>query len=108
MRISHTSTTEEILQEVGRRLRANRLQQNRTLAEVAEHAGLRPLTVQQAELGRGSTLESFIRILRALGRVDALEAFLPEPLVSPLDLARREGVTRKRAGRPRKVRGRDG
>ena len=44
-RISATLTTGEILSELGARLRAYRLQQNRTLEDVAEQAGVgfRPL-----------------------------------------------------------------
>lgn len=107
MKITAAATGDEILAELGARLRAYRLQQNRSLADVAEQAGLQKLTVQNAELGRGSSLDSFIKILRALGRLDAIDAFLPVPLVSPLDLARRAGRVRQRAGTPRQKR-RDG
>lgn len=46
-----------------------------------------------------------IRILRALGKMDALDAFLPEPGLSPLQLARLKGRERKRApgGRARRA-----
>lgn len=68
-------------------------------------SGLTRVTVARAERGERPTLESVVRILRALDRVESLDAFLPAPLVSPLELARLSGRERKRAGTPRKRRG---
>lgn len=102
--IRSTSTTEEILEEVGYRLERYRLQQNRTIADVAESAGVGVSTVERAEAGKGSTLETLIQILRALGRLDVLEAFLPVPLVSPIQLARMSGRERVRASGSRGIR----
>jgi len=79
-----------------------RLQQNRTAAEVAAEAGLADRTVERAEAGRRPTLETLIQILRALGRLDALDAFLPAPLVSPIELAKTAGQERRRAGTSRR------
>ena len=97
-----TATTPEILAEIGRRLRRYRLQQNRTVADVAREAGIGTRTLERAESGERPTLETVVRILRALGRLDALDAFLPAPLVSPLQLAELGGRERQRAGTPRK------
>jgi putative transcriptional regulator len=49
------------------------------------------------EGGRDSNVATFIRILRALDRLDHLDAFLPESGPSPLQLARMKGKERKRA-----------
>lgn len=103
-RIGQTSTTPEVLAELGTRIRRYRLQQNRTIADVAAAAGLGSATIKRAEAGVRPTLETFIRILRALGRLDSLDAFLPAPLVSPLQLADLGGHERQRAGTPRKRR----
>ncbi len=96
-RISATLTTGEILSELGARLRAYRLQQNRTLEDVAEQAGVGYRTAQRAEAGENPTLATVVKLLRALGRLDALENFLPQPLVSPLEMARLAGKVRERA-----------
>ena len=107
--ISRSDTTEEILSEIGRRLQRYRLQQNRTVADVATEAGVGARTVERAEAGARPTLETVIRILRALGRLDALDAFLPAPLVSPIQLAELSGRERQRAGTPRRrTRAKDG
>ena len=100
-----TATTSEILQEIGRRLQRYRLQQNRTTELVAADAGISERTLRRAESGDNPTLESLVRILRALGRLDALESFLPAPLVSPIQLAQLGGRERQRAGTTRRPRG---
>lgn len=97
-----TATTAEILIEIGRRLKRYRLQQNRTVASVARDAGIGVRTLERAESGERPTLETVVRILRALGRLDALDAFLPAPLASPIQLAELGGRERQRAGTPRK------
>ncbi|MBL0940032.1 MAG: helix-turn-helix transcriptional regulator [Gemmatimonadaceae bacterium] len=100
--ILSTATTDEILRELGQRLQRYRLQQNRTAVDVARDAGIGLRTLERAEAGERPTLATFIQILRALGRLDAFEAFLPAPLVSPLQLAELSGQERRRAGTPRK------
>ncbi|GMR12546.1 MAG: hypothetical protein BMS9Abin29_0736 [Gemmatimonadota bacterium] len=99
--IRSTDTTEEILREIGARLRGIRLRQNVTQAELAETAGVGHATVKRAETGESIRLESLVRILRALGRVEALDSFLPEPLVSPIRLAEQRERARRRVRRSR-------
>lgn len=103
-RLSPTSTNDEILAELGQRLQRYRLQQNRTLADVARQAGVGLRTAARAEAGQNPTLATVIKLLRALGRLEALHAFLPEPLVSPIQLAELSGSQRQRAGTPRERR----
>lgn len=102
--IPSTATTDEILRELGQRLQRYRLQQNRTAADVARDAGVGLRTLERAEAGERPTLATFVQIVRALGRLDALDAFLPPPLISPLQLAELSGQERRRAGTPRKRR----
>lgn len=101
-RISATATTDEVLADLGHRVQRYRLQQNRTLSEVAKDAGVGVRTAARAEAGERPTLETVVRILRALGRLDALDAFLPAPLVSPLQLVALSGKERQRASAPRR------
>jgi transcriptional regulator with XRE-family HTH domain len=100
--IRSVDTTGEILRELGARLRGYRLQQNVTTAELALRAGIGIATAARAETGRNTSVETLVKILRALGRLDALDAILPPPLVSPIQLAARQGHQRRRA-RARRV-----
>lgn len=98
--MSNVNTNKEIMTEIGRRLRQYRLQQNIPIAEVARNAGLSAPTVINVENGRNPRLGSIVRVLRALGRLESLDAFLPDPLVSPIQLASLKGRGRQRARRP--------
>ncbi len=97
--IRATDTTKEVLREIGARLQGFRLQQNVTQAALAETAGVGHATVKRAEAGENIGLETIVKILRALGRVEALDSFLPEPLVSPIRLADQRERGRQRARR---------
>ena len=91
-----------VLAEMGRRVQIHRLNLNLTQAATAEMAGVSRRALQKLENGEACTLSTLIRILRALGKLDTLAAFLPEPGPSPLQLAKLKGRARKRASGGRK------
>ena len=95
-------TDDEILGELGNRLRRYRLQVNITQADLARQAGVSLRTLGNIETGRDVQLGTVIRILRALGRLDSLNTFLPPAGVSPMELLRGKGRPRQRAGKPRR------
>jgi putative transcriptional regulator len=97
MDITAAATTDEILRELGTRFQRYRLQQDRTIEEVAATAGIGTRTLERAEAGENTTLKTVVKVLRALGRIESLDAFLPPPLVSPLELAAFSGRERQRA-----------
>ena len=90
-------TDSEIAAELGRRLRAYRLQRNLGTAEVASRAGLNRNTIVNAETGANPRIDTIIKILRVLGRLDAFDAFLPAPSLSPLEVMRSAKKPRQRA-----------
>lgn len=79
-----SSTDREVLESVGTRLRALRKARGLTQQEAAERAGLARSTVHEAEKADNPTLHTVIRLLRAYGRLAALENFIPAPEVSPM------------------------
>lgn len=78
-----------VMEEIGRRLRELRDAVGLSQAEAAERAGLDRSTVSRAEQGDNPTLLTLIRLLRAYGRMDALDAFIPVAEVSPMAVIRR-------------------
>lgn len=94
-------TPGEVTAQMGRRIRTYRLQCNLDQRTVAERAGISRRTLQGLEQGSGSTVETLVRVLKALDRVQALEAFLPEPSVSPIALF--EGPRERQRAHPRKA-----
>ena len=97
-------TNPEILRELGARLKAYRLQQNVPVEELAARAGLSKTTIVNAEAGRNPRLETVVRILRGLRKLDTLEGFLPEPTVSPIELLERGSKTPRKHAYPRRRR----
>jgi transcriptional regulator with XRE-family HTH domain len=90
-------TNAEILSELGGRLREYRLQRNLTQQTLAGRAGLSRRAVYAAETGQDSMFSTIVKILRVIGRLEALETFLPPPPASPLQLLERGSRMRKRA-----------
>jgi len=95
-----SKTDDEILQELGTRLRAYRLQMNLSQGELAVRAGINRTTIRDAELGKDFQLSTMVKLLRGLGRLGDLDAFLPAPSVSPIQLMKRQGKPRQRARKP--------
>ena len=89
--------TEQALNEIGERLKRYRLNRNLSQKEIAERAGIGLASVARLEDGKGSTLANFIRVLTALDALDSLDAFLPVPLISPIQLAKLHGKERRKA-----------
>jgi len=91
------TSDDEVLAELGRRLRRERLNNNLTRAALADQVGLSQDTVRNAETGRNVSLGSLIRILRGLNRLDQVQDLLAESGPSPVALARERGRLRQRA-----------
>jgi transcriptional regulator with XRE-family HTH domain len=66
-------TEQEILREIGKRLKKIRLQYNLTQKELSKEVGLSSSTISLIENGKSSTVESLIRILTRLNRLKELE-----------------------------------
>jgi len=94
--------TSELEAEFGQQLRLLRLRQNIDQRQLAGQAGVALNVVKRLEAGRGATLKSLIKVLRALGRTDWLNTLAPVVSISPLQMAKTK-ATRRRAS-SRKVR----
>lgn len=74
--------------EFGAQVRRARLLADIDQRALAATANISTPTLAKLEQGKGSTLTTLIKVLRALGREDWLETLEPVPAVSPLALAR--------------------
>lgn len=88
---------EDIEAELGRRLERLRLAQNRNQTQIAEEAGVSRRTITRLENGQGVSLDTLIRVMRALGVVDRFQLLLPDADVRPIERIRRKGSARKHA-----------
>jgi len=87
--------------ELCKRLANIRLLRNITQAQLAKLAGISTGTLIRLEKGDGVSLDTFIRVLTAMGIQGSLVTLLPDPDVRPMDRIRHAGYERRRA-RPRK------
>ena len=90
--------------DLGHRLRQLRLARNLDQRTVADKAGLSLRALSKLENGQGSTLETFLRTLRALDYVKGIDMIAPEPTVSPLALLKNPRPP-QRVRRPRHAKG---
>jgi len=98
-----TSSSAAIAAALCRRLEEIRLSKNISQVELAKQAGVSRSTMTRIADGQSISLDSFIRVVKALGLADHLSALLPDPEVRPVELVSHEGQHRRRASGKRKV-----
>jgi len=96
MHLDNVLTDNAVLAEIGRRTAEHRVARGLTQSEFAERAGVTRSTIQRVESGGSIQLTSFVKILRALNRVDALDNVLTPEVRSPLAELERARSRRQR------------
>ena len=81
-----SQTPEEMEVAFGQQLRDLRLRRDIDQRQLAEQAGVAPNAVKNLENGKGATLSSLVKILRALGRADWLETLAPTVGIRPMQM----------------------
>jgi transcriptional regulator with XRE-family HTH domain len=95
MKIDRATPTPAALAELARRLSELRRQQGLSQADLAQAAGLGIATLRRIEDGKDAKLGSWLRLLVALQREEAIEQLLPEEFLSPLAEVRATGRRRR-------------
>ena len=94
------ATSRQIEAALCARLVNIRLARNITQAHLAKQAGVSLRTIGRMEKGEGVSLDTFIRVMTALGIQQNLEVLLPDPSIRPIERAGALKKERRRA-RPR-------
>ena len=97
-------TTDEWEAVIGAEVRAARIAANVDQSELAKRAAVSLGAVKNLEVGRGSSLKTLVRVVRALGRADWLDSLAPPITVSPLSMLssrRPASLPRQRVSRRR-------
>jgi len=80
-------TTEELEERLGQTVRATRIAQDLTQVELADRANVSLGAVKSLEKGGGSTITTFIKVVRALDQQSWIDALRPPSRAfNPLDL----------------------
>ena len=101
MKISFYSSTNEVLSEIGSRIKAARIAIPATQKELAEMTNLSQRTISNLETGKDVSFSTVIDVLRALGQLQNLDIMIPEQGPRPSEIAalgkQRERVRSKAA-----------
>ena len=90
---------DELQAALGKQLRELRIAKNLDQITTAEKAGISEKALRNLEAGRGSSIETLVRVLKALDSLDGLRLLAPKPSVSPLALLRHSETARRRVRR---------
>jgi len=90
---------DELQAAFGKQLRELRIAKNLNQITTAEKAGISEKALRNLEAGRGSSVETLVRVLKALDSLEGLRLLAPRPSVSPLALLRHAGASRRRVRR---------
>jgi transcriptional regulator with XRE-family HTH domain len=79
-------TPSELQTLLGERMRRLRKTRGLNQSATAEKAGVSEKAVRNLEGGHGSTIETLLRVLKALDALDGIEMLVPEATVNPMAL----------------------
>ena len=96
--MANISTPQELETALGESLKALRLQKNLSRQLLSERAGISENALRNLEGGKGTTLKTFVRVVKALDRTSWLEGISPIITINPLHMIQ-ENQPRQRAGR---------
>jgi transcriptional regulator with XRE-family HTH domain len=96
------SSPAELQATLGERVRKLRLSRNIDQRTTANKAGISEKALRNLEAGRGSSVETLVRTLKALDYLQGIETLAPDVTVNPLVLLHRSSPQR-RVRRPRKL-----
>ncbi len=97
-----TASSDTVIRALFKRIEEIRLSRNISQADLAREAGVSRSTITRLARGDGISVDSFVRILKALGLADHLAGLLPNPDVRPVERIRMTGSQRQRASRKQK------
>ncbi|MBL7671205.1 MAG: helix-turn-helix transcriptional regulator [Bdellovibrionaceae bacterium] len=96
--IDNIFTPQELETALGENLKTLRLQKNLSRQRLCERAGISESALRHLEGGKGATVKTLIRVIRALDREGWLTGISPQVSINPLHLVR-EKQPRQRASR---------
>ena len=92
----NSKSPDELQQLLGQRLNALRLLRKMDQTTTAEKAGLSIRTIQYLEEGHGATINTLLKVLKALDALDGMELLAPKPVGKPVPLPRGPGARQRR------------
>ncbi|MBP3450536.1 MAG: helix-turn-helix domain-containing protein [Spirochaetaceae bacterium] len=85
MKLTEFHTDEQILQELGTRLKTERIRKKMTQETFAKNCGVAKSTVERFEKGESVQLANLLKMLRTLHQLSGIELLLPVTEPSPME-----------------------
>ncbi len=105
--VKQISTPQELEIILGENLKALRLQKNLNRKSLCEQAGVSENALRHIEGGKGATLKTLVRVVRALEREDWISGIAPQISINPLHMVRgkpqRQRASKRTNGKKEKV-----
>ena len=79
MKIKGNENERAVLQEIGTRIKQQRISQDITQAALADKCGISHATVVRIENGEDSKFSNYIKILQAMKLAENMDVLVPEP-----------------------------
>ena len=89
--IDYFMSDRAILRYIGKQMRQMRFNNQMSQQQLAERAGLSRSTITQVENGKGMNMESVVAMLRALRKLEIINNFESEALLSPILISKLQG-----------------
>lgn len=83
MKIDYYSSTNEILKEIGTRIKSARIDAGLSQQDLAEQANVSIRTISNIEHGRDTSFATIIEVMRGIGRVQVFDSIIPETTLRP-------------------------
>lgn len=96
MKIEYLTPNNAILRELGTRLAQIRKQQGYSQLRLANEAGIGVATLRRVEAGRDSQMETWLKLMKSLQMIAAIDDLLPKNYSSPMAEALSNRRTRKK------------
>ncbi|MFI3261345.1 MAG: helix-turn-helix domain-containing protein [Rikenellaceae bacterium] len=84
----HIKTDHSIVEQIGKKIKELRLEQNITQAELRKRSGVSVRRIIDVEKGYNCTLLVLVQLLRALDAFYLIELFFAEKEISPIEYAK--------------------
>lgn len=95
MRIGEFESNSSIIKEIGSRIQRTRISQNKTQNDIANYSGVSIAAIKAIEGGKSCSLDTLIKILKALGICSNLNDLIPSYDLAPYDITQ-SGKVRQR------------
>lgn len=100
--IDYFMTNDALMAYIGNQMKQMRINAKMSQQELADMSGISRATLTLVENGKGAKLDTLISLLRSLQKLEILNGFETNAVISPLLVAQNKGKEKKRVYKSKK------